>query len=157
MAFLQRTNARFVGSRDSANSLLARWQATSDHSERLRLAGELQKLLSTESDSTNAVAADVALLQQLKSLSGPLLAAAMKSLVAESVSSDKASSDYGLDTSLFGRHPQGGEIDAGSLCVKAPTYIEVKLPADLVAGSELVTSGSIHPGSNDQAAFNSRF
>ena len=135
-----------------ANSLLARWQAASDPNERIRLAGELQKLLSPESNSANTIAPDVALLQQLKSLSGPLLAAAMKSLVAESSASGKAPSGYGLDVSLFGKHPQGGAIDPGSLCVKAPTYIEVKLPGDLVAGSELVTSGSIHPGSNEQGS-----
>ena len=135
-----------------ANSLLARWQATSDRNERTRLANELQKLLSPESDVTKTIAPDVALLQQLKSLSGPLLSAALKSLVAAPSSSSKTTSDYGLDESLFGKHPQGGAIDLGSLCVKAPTYIEVKLPADLVAGSELVTSGSIHPGSNEQGS-----
>jgi hypothetical protein len=116
------------------------------------LAEELQQLLSSGSDPKNTIASDIALLQQLKSLSGPLLAAAMKSLVAESTSSSKSTSTYGLDESLFGKHPQGAAIDSGSLCVKAPTYIEVKLPADLVAGSELVTSGSIHPGSNEKGS-----
>ncbi|MDX1927658.1 MAG: DUF1592 domain-containing protein [Pirellulaceae bacterium] len=135
-----------------ANSLLARWQATSDRQERTRLAEELQQLLASGSDPKNTIASDIALLQQLKSLSGPLLAAAMKSLVAESTASSKSTSTYGLDETLFGKHPQGGAIDAGSLCVKAPTYIEVKLPADLVAGSELVTSGSIHPGSNEKGS-----
>lgn len=133
------------------NSLLARWQAASNSKERERLAGELQTLLSTDSNASNTIAPDVALLQQLRSLSGPLLAAAMKSLVAEN-SSSNAASNYGLDESLFGKHPQGGAIDSGSLCVKAPTYIEVKLPADLVAGSELVTSGSIHPDAGEQGS-----
>ncbi|HUP25002.1 MAG TPA: DUF1592 domain-containing protein, partial [Thermoanaerobaculia bacterium] len=32
-----------------------------------------------------------------------------------------------------------------SLCVKAPSVLEVRLPADLVAGAELVTSGALHP------------
>ena len=135
-----------------SNSLLARWQSASDRKERMRLASELQKLLSPNLETANTIAPDVALLQQLKSLSGPLLAAAMKSLVDESAPSGNATSSYGLDESLFGKHPQGGVIDPGSLCVKAPTYIEVKLPADLVAGSELVTSGSIHAGSSQKGS-----
>ncbi len=135
-----------------ADSLLARWQATGDRSERERLAGELQKLLSPQIDPANTVAADVALLQQLKSLSGPLLAGAMKALVADPPAAGRAQSDYGLDESLFGKHPQGGAIDPSSLCVKAPTYIEVRLPADLVAGSELVVGGSIHPASNERGS-----
>lgn len=134
------------------NSLLARWQSSSDRNERARLAGELQQLLVPDFDPAKTIAPDVALLKQLKSLSGPLLAAAMKSLVADSSPTDQATSSFGLDESLFGKHPQGGAIDPSSLCVKAPTYIEVKLPADLVAGSELVTSGSIHPSSSEKGS-----
>lgn len=134
------------------DSILARWQATGDHNERTRLASELQKLVSPSSNPSDVQAPDAALLQQLRSLSGPLLAAAMKSLVAEATKPGNAESSYGLDESLFGKHPQGGAIDAGSLCVKAPTIIEVKLPADLVAGSELVSGGSIHPQSSERGS-----
>jgi hypothetical protein len=54
-------------------------------------------------------------------------------------------SDFGVDPARFGRHPNGQAIDAASLCVKAPSVIEIRLPADLVEGSELVTSGVLHP------------
>ncbi len=36
---------------------------------------------------------------------------------------------------------RGTSIDAGSLCVQAPSVVEIHLPADLVAGCELVTTG----------------
>ncbi len=42
---------------------------------------------------------------------------------------------------IFGKHPNGKAIDAASLCVRAPSVIEIRLPADLVAGAELVTTG----------------
>ncbi|MBC7816132.1 MAG: DUF1592 domain-containing protein [Planctomycetaceae bacterium] len=35
-------------------------------------------------------------------------------------------------------------VEAASLCVGAPSVIEVRLPADLVAGAEFVTSGTLH-------------
>ena len=47
----------------------------------------------------------------------------------------------GLDPALFGQHPNGSAIDAASLCVQAPSVIEIRLPADLVAGCEFVTTG----------------
>jgi hypothetical protein len=51
-----------------------------------------------------------------------------------------AGGDWGLDSARFGRHPNGTSIDPASLCVHAPTVIEFRLPADLAAGRELVTS-----------------
>ncbi len=45
---------------------------------------------------------------------------------------------------MFGKHPNGQSIDDASLCVRAPSVIEVKLPADLAAGCELVTTGVLH-------------
>src|SRR5262249_54481164 len=48
---------------------------------------------------------------------------------------------YGTDPALFGKHPDGQPIDRESLCVRAPAVIEMRLPADLVAGSEFVTTG----------------
>ena len=43
----------------------------------------------------------------------------------------------------FGKRPDGTAIDPASLCVQAPSVIEVRLPADLVAGSELMTTGML--------------
>ncbi|MBI2950141.1 MAG: DUF1592 domain-containing protein [Verrucomicrobia bacterium] len=52
--------------------------------------------------------------------------------------------NWSLDPAIFGRHPNGQPIDAASLCVLAPSVIEVRLPADLVEGCEFVTTGSLH-------------
>jgi Protein of unknown function (DUF1592)/Protein of unknown function (DUF1588)/Protein of unknown function (DUF1587)/Protein of unknown function (DUF1585)/Protein of unknown function (DUF1595)/Cytochrome C oxidase, cbb3-type, subunit III len=52
--------------------------------------------------------------------------------------------DIGLDAAMFGKHPgDRGSIDAGSICVQAPRTIELHLPAELVAGTELVTTGAL--------------
>jgi hypothetical protein len=50
---------------------------------------------------------------------------------------------FGADPATFGRHPNGRALDAADLCVQAPSVIEIRLPADLAAGSELVTSGML--------------
>ena len=58
-----------------------------------------------------------------------------------------ANASYGLDPALFGKHPGGdaaGSVEAASLCVQAPSVIEVRLPADLAAGAEFVTAGTLH-------------
>src|SRR5205814_951104 len=39
----------------------------------------------------------------------------------------------------------GPVIDAASLCVQAPSVIEVRLPAELMVGVELVTTATLHP------------
>ena len=56
---------------------------------------------------------------------------------------DDAASDsakWGLDPAMFGKHPNGKPIDAASLCVRAPSVIEIRLPTDLVSGRELLTT-----------------
>ena len=42
----------------------------------------------------------------------------------------------GLDPALFGRHPNGSAIDAASIVRAGPVPLEIRLPADLVAGCE---------------------
>ena len=51
----------------------------------------------------------------------------------------------GLDPTDFGKYPDGSTIDEASLCVQAPSVIEIRLPADLVAGAEFVTTGILDP------------
>ena len=50
-----------------------------------------------------------------------------------------------LDASMFGKHPDGGEIEAASICVQAPLVITVGLPVDVVEGRELVTTATLDP------------
>src|SRR5262249_29552271 len=86
--------------------------------------------------------------RQLASLGGPLLAGSRLSPTPQRGQGDAlagaSGSAWGLDPTGFGRHPFDATLDAASLCVRAPSVVEVRLPADLVAGSELVTSALLH-------------
>jgi len=95
---------------------------------------------------------DAALYRQLSSLGGPLFRGRAASPRNETTGSAKppsvspgnsppAAGDWGSDPALFGRRPDGNATDPASLCVRAPRAIEFRLPADLVAGCELVTTG----------------
>lgn len=127
-----------------ADSLLSQWQSAQGE-KRTKLAEELKTLLTSpapaEKDSANAV-----LYRQLTSLGGSLFG---KSHLADGMADApvKAGEVWGLDPARFGKHPNGSAIDAASLCVKAPSVIEVRLPADLVAGCELVATAELHPQS----------
>ncbi|MSU28261.1 MAG: DUF1592 domain-containing protein, partial [Pedosphaera sp.] len=50
----------------------------------------------------------------------------------------------GLDPALFGKHPNGSALPAANLCVRAPSLLEVRLPADLVEGCEFVATATLH-------------
>jgi len=139
-----------------AGSLLDRWRSAPAPEEKSRLAAEMQTLLTVKQapakDSPDAI-----LLRQLASFNGPLLSRLGELRPRTSVN---VKSGWGLDPSLFGVHPpspplrkggQGG-VDSSSLCVKAPAVVEVRLPADLVTGYELVTAGVLHADSRDQGS-----
>ena len=51
----------------------------------------------------------------------------------------------GPDPALFGKQPGGPAIDPASIAVQAPRTLEIRLPADLVAGCEFVTGGTLEP------------
>lgn len=131
-----------------AGSLLARWQSAGSAEEKQRLAGEVQSLLLGAAPVSKGP--DAALFRQLSSMGGPLFAGAKtggsggKPVPGGSATSSAASGVWGLDPALFGRHPNGTAIAPNSLCVAAPSVIEVRLPADLVEGCELVASASLH-------------
>lgn len=130
-----------------ANSLLAQWQAAPGDEEKQKLATAVQALL-TGAAPTAKDEPDGQLYQQLTSLGGPLFRSVRPQAKAANNEQSEAvkntAQNWGLDPALFGRHPNGQAVDAASLCVKAPSVIEVKLPADLVSGWELVTSGFLH-------------
>jgi hypothetical protein len=59
-------------------------------------------------------------------------------------STASAKSSWGLDPGLFGKHSKGAaRIDDSSLYVRAPSVVEVRLPADLVSNSEFATTGAL--------------
>ena len=124
-------------------SLLAKWQSAASAEEKQKLADDLQTLLLSGPPSDKE-SPDAKLHEQLASFAGPLLPARLPALpqtIAAQPSSPE--SGWGLDPATFGRHPNGQEIDPASFCVRAPSVIEIRLPADLMAGCELVTTGML--------------
>lgn len=58
----------------------------------------------------------------------------------------------GIDPKLFGRHPDGTEIDSKSLCVHAPAVITLRLPAALAAGRTLATVATLAPEADPESS-----
>src|SRR5207244_4040645 len=134
-----------------AGSLLAKWQSSANAEEKQRLAGELQKLLVGGTAGLAKDSPDAKLYRQLTSLNGTMLRSILRSSRGnEAQSSSKkdqsvltsAATEWGVDPALFGKHPTGGSVSATSLCVHAPSVIEVRLPADLAEGCEFVATGT---------------
>ncbi|MCW5558867.1 MAG: DUF1592 domain-containing protein [Verrucomicrobiae bacterium] len=127
-----------------SGSLLARWLAAESASERETLAQSLQSLLIEDAGALpqDPNAPDAVLRRQLVSLGGPLFRSAW---TADGASEAAPSDSWGLDPALFGHHPDGGAVTPGSLCVAAPSILEVRLPADLVTGGDWVVSAVPDP------------
>ncbi len=129
-----------------AGSLIAKWQAARDTNERQKLGDDVQKLL-TSGPPAAKDDPDAVLYRQLASLGGPLfgrMPRVQTGPLPRIASPEKLATvqpEWGLDPSAFGGDGSGGAIGAGSLRVRAPSAITVRLPADLVAGYELVTTG----------------
>jgi len=127
-----------------AGSLLAQWQTAPDAAEKQRLAQAIQTLL-TGPLPTDRNTPDAKLRRMLEAYGGPLLPA---DLVARGApAGDRTDQEqWGLDPGRFGRPvPGGGPVDAGSLVASAPEVIEIRLPAALAEGSELVVTGHLDP------------
>ena len=134
-----------------ADSVLAQWRKAGDVKERAELAKLFQFSMermdagrASLDDSTNKVP-DLEVYRQLLAFNGPLLGPALKSLKPDAAGD--SASPYGLDPALFGKLPAGvagdAVIGATSLCVQAPSVVEVRLPASLAAGAELVATGRL--------------
>ena len=125
-------------------SLVAAWLDAADPAEKTKLANEIQQLLNAPApppaDSPNA-----ALLQQLTALDGPLLLELRRSLNTPA-NNQAAVPDTipGPDPAAFGRHPDGTALEPTDLCLHAPAVFEIRVPAELVAGCELVTDATLH-------------
>ncbi|MCC6537964.1 MAG: DUF1592 domain-containing protein [Bryobacterales bacterium] len=98
----------------SGSSLLGRWLVAEPGEARRALADQLQRLLVNGAAAGNAD--DTALYRQLASLAGPLFAGVTATARAG---------------------------DSPDIVMQAPAMREVRLPADLVAGSEFVTTGTV--------------
>lgn len=131
-------------------SILDLWLAAGNKAERNRLAGDLQKLILgvAPADKKNA---DALLYQQITSLSGPLFGHLFKQAVG--AAGNNVPSIWGVDPARFGIHPDGkGKVKADDLCVEAPAVVEIRLPADLLDGYELVAGGVIHEDSRNSGS-----
>ena len=148
-----------------AGSLLARWRTVGDVQEQERLAEETQKLLLSGPPSPPAKDhPDTLLYRQLASLGGPLFGGLLKGSSSALPSAPPAGGDdpgeksgdggWGLPASAFGTHPhpRGQAIDRANLCVQAPSVLSIRLPAELVEGSEFVTTGVLDPASGAEGS-----
>lgn len=137
-----------------AQSLLAKWQSSGQAEERTKLAAAVQQLLETGPDALPQDSPDRALHRQLTSLDGPLAGTLLHALAAKKAEKAPPAGDssFGLDPKTFGKHPDGSAIEPASLCVRAPSVIEVRLPADLVQGAEFVASAYLHPATGKEGS-----
>lgn len=129
-----------------ADSLLARWQTESLPQQRRQLAEALQNLLAAPAPTATDTSADAVLYRQLHSLAGPLFAAPLAGTTLQKPS------PWGLPAAAFGPQPHCDAVDPASLCVRAPSVLELRLPPDLVANSEFVTTGTLHPASGAEGS-----
>lgn len=145
-----------------AGSLLAQWQSATNAVEKQRFAREVQSLLLTGAGALAKDAPDAVLYRQLTSMNGPLLgsvlrtsgglAGAVEASVAKSENRSRGAGDWGLDPTLFGRHPNGAPVTPTSLCVRAPSVVEVRLPAELAEGCEFVATAALHADSGAEGS-----
>lgn len=120
-----------------ANSLLAKWQSTTAAEERSALAKEIQKLL-TSAPPEKKDSPDAVLHRQLTSLGGPLFHSLGRS-GREKTPSPTNQSFTPAPANEFGVEPS--RFTNGNLYVQAPSLIEIRVPADLVAGCEFIATG----------------
>jgi hypothetical protein len=130
-------------------SLLAQWQAAEGVDEKRQLATAVQQLLTGPPPAAKD-SPDSLLYQQLTSIAGPLLLGSSSAVddgteSAEAEPSEPGVVQWGLDPALFGKHPDGTAIDSGSLCMQAPSQLEIRLPAAIAAGCELVSTAVLDP------------
>lgn len=127
-----------------AGSLLAQWQTAPSPEEKRKVAQAVQTLL-TGPLPADRNTADARLRRMLEAFGGPLLPsdAALRRNLADA---GTAGERWGLDPARFGQPvPGGAPVDSASLAVSAPHAIEIRLPAALAEGSELVVVGQLDP------------
>ncbi len=131
-------------------SLLARWLATNDATQRASLATNLQHLLQQPPDDTTS-AADRQLRRQLLALTGPLLAGTVPNPPSTPASPASSPSEFNLPAP-FGLHPNGSPRQPDDLCVQAPSRLEIRLPADLAHDAEFVATVLLDPETAQQGS-----
>lgn len=128
-----------------AGSVLTRWLLASD-AEKPGLAMALQGLLTGPEVSGDGP--DAVLRRTLLAPGGPLLGSVLTGPVGEVA----AGEGVGPDPGRFGRGPGGETAERESLVVRAPSVVEVKIPAVLAAGAELVTVARLHAAAGGEGS-----
>lgn len=148
--FCATSSAEPVRSLIPPGSALAHWRAAilnhRSDDEIAKLAVGVQAAL-TSSAETAIKEADQTLQARFTSWTGPLrwFHVAANSLGSSTLSADENASPKPA-VFVFGQHPNGTAIDAGSLCVAAPHRLEVSLPAELLqTGAKFVATAELHP------------
>lgn len=125
-----------------AGSLLAQWQSAATAEEQAALASAVQKLLMAGGPEAKD-SPDAKLYQQIATFGGPFLASEQIAAERNDASTAGQAPAWGLDPTLFGRKAGGEAIDPASIAVRAPSVLEIRIPADLAAGGELVVTGAL--------------
>jgi hypothetical protein len=117
-----------------------------------RLAKEVQRVLTPAADKLLSTA-NAKLAQQLFDWRGPLRwAVCSLSTPAEADMSLDNENQLGINPVQFGKHPNGSPLPAEHLCLQAPQILELRLPAALVAGSDFVTTGTLHAATSREGS-----
>jgi hypothetical protein len=72
-------------------------------------------------------------------------------LAGQATPQELANAVYGLDPQQFGRTPAGTLVDDANLVIRAPSVVELRLPASLLAGAEFVVSAGLHESAAEDA------
>ncbi|MGE4002555.1 MAG: DUF1592 domain-containing protein [Planctomycetaceae bacterium] len=133
-------------------SILARWNDTSDAASAATLAAEIESLL-TSPPAENALVPDAALRQLLSSLNGPLFAGLDPAQLAQRATpKEVANSTLSVDPQLFGSNDLSPEARADDLVIRAPSVVELRVPAELVAGAEFVATAILAPNPDGEGS-----
>lgn len=133
-------------------SLLARWIAVASNPARQEeLPGLTQAVHALLTGAVPEQGPDSLLVRQLDSIEGPLLEGTDLAGYADFETAPE-NSVVGLVGAAFGKHPLGLEVDAASLVSRAPAVVELRLPARLVTGRELVVDGMLDASSENSGS-----
>lgn len=124
---------------------------TDDEVTKLALAVQSSLIASSQSELSEV---DQVQREQLLNWRGPLrwtvcsavtaVGAAAVGAAAVGAEAVGAADKSSVDASSFGKHPDGTSLPETHLCVKAPHVLELRLPANLLAGAEFVTTVALH-------------
>ncbi len=123
-------------------SLLGKWQLSSDVQQRTQLASEIHRLINDGVPDTADDPSNQVLYQQFLSVGGPLVQQTDNSEKHVQVK-DLALRTLSQNDITFGRGIDGAVVDKDSFIVEAPAIVPINLPATLSSGTNLVANARI--------------